>query len=171
MTDAKTPKGEWRYRAYFRLMDASLFFWIVLIIDTFVSPYDDPDTFPVWYAVHGEVTIFFCLFVSLFLVFARFMRDDYAEGLRKRTFVLLGYGAVVGPIFINIGSWVIYYTTLILNEPGASLDGTVPQRAPDYIRWLLVNETTVDVVLGGVSQVFLGSFIAIFRFLRWKDSR
>lgn len=171
MTDVKTRKGEWRYRAYFRLMDACLFFWIIMIIDTFVSPYDDPDTFPGWYAMLGVVTIFFCFFVTLFLIFARFMRDDYAEALRKRTFVLLGYIAVAGPILINIGSWVIYYTTLIMNEPGASLDGTVPQRAPDYIRWLLVDETTADVVLGWVSRLFLGSFVVIFQFLRWKDSR
>lgn len=171
MNDTSSTKTKLRYRAYFWLMNICLFFGFFGLIDYIVSPYDKPEDAPTVYLIFAIVTLFFNFLVPLFLVFSGFMRDDYAEGLWKRSLAVMGYCAAIGPLFLFLGAWVAYFIALKITHPEAPLDGSIALDAPDYIDWFFKPEVSPRTVLMWMWQIFLLLFVAIFQFLRWRDSR
>ena len=163
MDKAQTSKGRLRFRLYYRLMDVCLVFAVIGAIDWFISPYDRPEDAPVWFIILAVFTLTFNFAVPFFLIVARFMRDDYAEALWRRSLVILGYGVTVLPVVIFIAGWAPFF--LLVDDP------TTPLEAPDYIRWFVVDEQTAFEFMVRLWLIFLLSFVAIFQFLRWRDSR
>lgn len=151
-----------RHRLYFRLMDICLFFAAFAFIDWIVDPYT-PDNAPVWYNALGAVVLVFNGFVPLFLMVAKFMRDDYAEGLWRRSLVVMAYGAAIVPPILIIGPWVLYF---VLGGDGSL--------RPDF--YVSFEEAFYDskvapyFVVGKVWLTFMLLFVGVFQFLRWRDS-
>ena len=151
---------ERRSRTYFRLMDLC-FVASLLVLASFLPVFEKvvgPNgTVPPWYQVYGAVLMFFVFFVTPFLVLARFMRDEYAERLFRRTTILLVYIAVAVPFLIFSAATLVYLSTLTPEAP-----------------WpfdLFMAQTTWWAALAEPFKIFCILFVLIFQFLRWKDSR
>lgn len=125
MTEIPVKRDPLRFRLYYRLMDACLFLLVPHFLILILHPDRPSKDEPLELIAFFYVIILSSVLGSLFLLLARFMRDEYAEGLWRRSLVVMGYlGAVVPPLF-SIGSWIIYYIELGLSYPAAPLDGSV----------------------------------------------
>lgn len=151
---------EERTRLYCRLMNLC-FVASVLILASSLSVFErvvQPDgTVPLAYQIFGGALIFFVFFVTPFLVLARFMRDEYAEELFRRTTVAMVYLAIAVPFLIFATATVVYLVTLSPQAP-----------------WpfsLFMGETTWWSALAQPYKAFCILFVFIFPYLRWQDSR
>ena len=163
MTDAETSTDPLRHRMYFWLMNVCLFFAAAGLVDGFIDPYDMDDA-PAWYVAIGAVVLIFNGFVPLFLMVAKFMRDDYAEALWRRSLVVVAYGAAVVPPILIIGPWLLYYV----------LGGDGSLRPEFYIAFeeaFYDSDVKPYFVVGKVWLTFMLLFVGVFQFLRWRDSR
>ena len=163
MTENSNGKGPLRYRLYFWLMDACLFFAAIGLIDWIIDPYDLRDG-PGWYMALGAVTLVFNGLVPLFLMVARPMRDDYAEGLWKRSLVVMAYGSAIVPPMLIIGPWILYG---IMSPLGYG----PPAFYQAFMEILYEHEFATYVVVFRSWLTFMLLFVGVFQFLRWKDSR
>jgi hypothetical protein len=169
MTDVPIKRDPVRFRLYYRLMDVSLFFALPTILTLISSPDGPPKDASPAFILLLQVIIIFSLFGSMFLLLARFMRDEYAEGLWRRSLVVMGYlGAVVPPV-VGIGQWIIYLIALRLIDPAAPLDGSVYLDAPEYIDWFFKPEVSPFYMIMQMWAIFMLSYVVIFQFLRWRD--
>lgn len=169
MTDVRAKRDPFRFRLYYWLMDACLLLAVPTFIIFVLYPNGPPE---------GASTVLIVLFItlfnvvsfgSLFLLLARFMRDEYAEGLCRRSLIIMSYlGAIVPPVFL-IGAWIIYFISLQIIDPAAPLDGSVYLDAPDYIDWLFNPEIIPLAVIMNIWGIFLLSYVVIFQLLRWRD--
>ena len=139
------------------------------IHDSHINPQWPPEGFAPALIILLVFMIYVNFFGSLFLLLARFMRDEYAEGLCRRSLNVMGYfGAVVPPIFL-VCAWIIYFLYLQFVHPTAPLDGSVYLDAPEYIDWLFEPGVSPLVVIMTIWGIFLQSYVVIFQFLRWRD--
>lgn len=152
--------NERRFRLYFRLMDLCLLSSILILVsllpifDNVVSP---DGTVPFWYRIYGSVLLFFAFFVTPALILARFMRDEYAEQLFRRTTDVVVYSAVAMPLIVFWVATVVYLVT------GA-------EEAP-YPFSLFMVEVTWWSAIADLFKYFCLLFVFVFQFIRWKDSR
>lgn len=115
----------------------------------------DPNSQP-YYGI-GIVVITFNFFVPCFLVVARFMRDEYAELLWRRTAVVLAYMLALTPLFALAAVWIDYWTSTT-GQPRA----------------FAANFEQTDNLFDAMMRVwsaFMLLFTGIFQWLRWLDSR
>ena len=169
MTEVPKKRDPFRFRLYYRLMDACLLFAIPTFIIFILYPSGPPEGTSSAFIALFFVTFNVSGFGSLFLLLARFMRDEYAEGLSRRSLIVMAYlGAVVPPVFL-IGAWILYFVALRLTYPEAPLDGSVTLDAPEYIDWLFKPEIPPLSVIMNLWGIFLLSYVVIFQFLRWRD--
>ena len=171
MDKAQTSKGRLRFRLYYRLMDVCLAFAVLTAVDWILSPYNSPKDAPVWYIILGVVALTFTFAVPFFLIVARFMRDDYAETLWRRSLVVMAYGAAIVPVVILVAAWAVYYIVLLGTDPTAPLDASQSVTAPHYIDGFFFDEEPKVRTMIALWQTFVLSFVTIFQFLRWRDSR
>lgn len=160
MPGSQSKKGEFRYRLYFWLMDACLFFGIIGLVDFINSRFngDFPEgAEPGWYIALAIVTLFFSFMVGPFLILARFMRDEYAEQLWNRTCNALVIIVTTLPFVIVLSTWSVYLLTRSEEAP--------------FPFDVLTMETQWWYVLTYVWQTFCLLFVAIYEFIRWQDSR
>ena len=152
--------SERRFRIYFRLMDICLVAGI-LILAPFLPIFErlvaEDGTIPTWYNIYGAVLIFISFFLAPFLILARFMRDEYAEQLFRRTTDVVVYIAVAFPLLVFSAATVVYIAT------GA-------KEAP-YPFNLFAVDVTWWTAIGELFKFFCLIFVFVFQFLRWKDSR
>lgn len=156
---SRTPR-ELRYRAYFRLMDASTVAIGIGAVDYFADAVFQSglEAFvpAPWIYVIGLPVLFFNFLVPMVLVVARFMRDDYAEGLWRRAMLVVGYGVAIGPIVLLATSWLLYLAV-----------GPV---TPPWLRPVIDEQEPVIVMLV-LWQAHLMLFVCAFQFMRWTDAR
>ncbi|MEP5623335.1 MAG: hypothetical protein ABJP82_12250, partial [Hyphomicrobiales bacterium] len=101
MSDQKQTGDRLRYRMYFWLMDLSLIALLISVgeelfrLATGIKYYGLTGTAEL---VIGLTLMNLRVFVPLLLVVAKFMRDDYAESLWKRTATVLAYAGAIGPV-------------------------------------------------------------------------
>lgn len=156
--------GALRYRLYFWLMDASLAFcllaiaWAFVEVPYFPGPYGEELNFALIL-----LTAFFITLVPVFLIAAKFMRDDYAEGIWRRSMQIVGVLAAVVPLATIVVSRVAHATY----EP----DGGVLHYASYYLYYAFERDLNARETMVMAWVVFLMGFVIIFQFLRWKDSR
>ena len=149
-----------RSRIYFLLMNICLVADVLILASTlsfFERVVAEDGTVPTFYVVFGAVLIFFAFIVTPFLILARFMRDEYAEQLFRRTTLVLVYLGFAVPFFIFFAATIVYLVT----------------RAPEA-PWpfnLFMVEVTVWNAMSQPFKVFCLAFVFIFQFLRWRDSR
>lgn len=154
------PDRQFRYRAYFWLMNASLAAVIIGSADfaadrAFAMGFEAFVPSP-WIYVIGVPKLIFSFFVPMLLVVASFMRDDYAEGLWRRTMLVLGYGVALGPNALLALLWLVFL-----------LVGPVP---PSWLRFMTEPADPLTVLLY-LWEAHLILFVCAFQFLRWRDSR
>ena len=155
--------GKLRYRLYFWLMNLCLVLGPVGYLLWLTEPYG-PDNAPAWYVALFLTTNIFLGYMSLFLMLAKFMRDDYAEGLWRRTLVVMAYCAAIVPPILFSGPWILF---AILGGDGTLLpDFYVAFEEAFYESSFAPSSVVVRVWL-----TFMVSFVVIFQFLRWRDSR
>ena len=161
-TSPAKPDKQGRYRAYFMLMNASLaalvYSGLELLVDR-LTGFDPQDYMSTPVAVIFYTPLLVLMFlVPMFLICARFMRDEYAEQLWRRTSVVLAYGTAIFPLAFFVGEWSLYFA---LGQP---------EKAPSILRW-----SKTEIEWGSaILYVWLGYmmvFVLIFQFLRWRDSR
>ena len=154
------PSHELRYRAYFWLMDASAIALIIGAADflgqgIFGMGFEDFVPAP-WIYLIGIPLLFLNFFVPMFLVVARFMRDDYAESLWRRAMLSVGYGVAVGPMVLLAAGWILY----LLIGPSV----------PSWLRPFLDSRAPIQVLLY-LWEAHLILFVCSFQFHRWRDTR
>ena len=156
---SKLPKDV-RYRAYFWLMNVSTVATAIGVVNTLASAFYDmgvPDLLPSsWVLVIGIPMAILNLFVPTFLVVARFMRDDYAEGLWRRAMLVVGHGVALGPIVLLAIAWMVFFA--------------VGPETPPWLRFLIEPYDPLGVLLY-MWEVHLALFVFAFQFLRWRDAR
>ena len=147
-------------RLYFRLMDLCLVASLLILMSfiPWANPSPGPDgEVPGWYLAYGSVLLFFVFFVAPLLILARFMRDEYAEQLFRRSTDVLVYFAVAAPLLVFTAATVVYIATGAAEAP--------------YPFSLFMAETTWWSAVAAVFKYSCLLFVIIFQFLRWWDSR
>ena len=153
-------KRERLHRLYFRLMDIALVAFLLILLEAVLpidAPVDEDGDVALWAAVLGSVLIFISFLLTPVLVLARFMRDEYAEQLFRRTTDILVYVAVAVPFVIFLAATIVFIVT----------------RAPEapYPFSLFMGEISVWSAMAQPYKYFCLLFVFIFQFLRWRDSR
>ena len=164
MNRAAKTASPLKYRAYFWLMDVTTVA-ILAALATLIWPLPgDFDGYtPVWVQVIMYFLVFMTGIVTVFLICARFMRDDYAEGIWRRTMMVIGVLAAVAPILLN----TLYRITGALYSP----DGGIIHRAYYQFFYFIEQDLNARDGMLGAWLAFVMSFVLVFQFLRWKDSR
>lgn len=149
-----------RYRAYFWLMNVGTVGTAIGVVNTLASAFYDmgvTDLVPSpWVLLIGIPMSVLNFFVPTLLVVARFMRDDYAEGLWRRAMLVVGHGVALGPIVLLAISWMLFFA--------------VGPETPPWLHFLIEPYDPLGVLLY-VWEVHLVLFVFAFQFLRWRDSR
>ncbi|MCP5396839.1 MAG: hypothetical protein H6918_08920 [Sphingomonadaceae bacterium] len=159
---------QFRYRLYFWLMDISLVCGLIgfadFIRDDILGYAAFDPVSPIYIAV-GVFCLFFSFPVATFLVLARFMRDEYAEQLWQRTIGKLGFISAVVPFSLYVLVWTFYFIASFRILPKAVHNSLVDLLEMGATEWRF------DEIINTAWMVFMLLFVAIFQFLRWRDSR
>ena len=129
---------------------------------TWAVDYTRADAHPV---VVAMVSIFIgvtAILLPLFLLVARWMRDDYAEALWRRTAIIFTYAMAPTPFAIVTGSWAVY---------GYSMQIEGSDELYKNIFDPLFRERPGNSLIAAFYKIYMAVFVIIFQFLRWKDSR
>lgn len=160
MNAASTGNRARRARIYFRLMDVVCILAVLGFSEFLLDKVGGIILLETSHPAHVYVSAFFItmnFFLPMFLILARFMRDEYADQLWRRTAVVLSYGVTLLPIVIFAGAWIDYLTT------------TTGQPRPVFA---LLEETTEPYnVIQACWMAFMLLFVGIFQLLRFTDSR
>lgn len=160
MTDAVLGSRARRARAYFRLMDIVLVLSLMGFIEFLLDNVFDVILIPKSSPIYLPVSIFF-IFMNFimpwFLILARFMRDEYAELLWRRTAAVAAYALALAPVFVLMGFWISYFLT--------------GKRVSESVFAPLVEPTEAFQVIWFCWLGYMLLFVAIFQFLRWHDAR
>ena len=157
---SQIAKRQTRYKLYFWLMDLCLFFGIVGFIDFIITRIygDFPEgAEPAWYVALAIVAVIVSFLIAPILIVARFMRDEYAEQLWKRTTNVIVMVVTILPYIVFSAGWLVWFVTKSTEAP--------------FPFSLLMIDTVWWSAIAGIWKTFCLLFVAIFQFLRWKDSR
>jgi|GEM_PF-3398281 len=161
MSEKPRKTREFRYRLYFWLMDACLVGVAIGSLDAILESgfgirqfgLTDAQALPIAFIVN-----LFSFFVPVFLMIAKFMRDEYAEQLWRRSVVILAYVTAILPL------------ALLLFEAAAFFALGQPEKAPSWLRWW-VDDISLRLAVLKIWQSYILIFVAIFQFLRWRDTK
>ena len=157
---SKNPR-EFRYRLYFWLMDACLVGVAIGFLDALLEAAFDIEYFGLTQTQVLLIGIFVNLFsflVPLFLLVGKFMRDEYAEQLWRRTVVVLAYVTALVPPALLLTVEIAYQS---LGQP---------DQPPAWLAWW-ANKPAWGSAIIWVWQSYMLFFVTIFQFLRWRDAR
>jgi hypothetical protein len=149
-----------RARIYFRLMDIMLVLSLMGFTEFLLDKVGGIILIPATSPIYPLVSTFFYtmnFFVPTFLILARFMRDEYAELLWRRTATALVYVSAIAPFGLLAIGWVSFLITGQRVSQGA-------------VRFLAESMEFFDAVVV-IWMVFMLLFVAIFQLLRWRDAR
>ncbi len=150
-----------RYKLYYRLMDLALFTGILGFVDflgahlfnlSFTQIFR-PDT--IFGMVIAIIIGLLNFVLPIFLVLARFMRDEYAEILWQRTASLMMYVVTIAPGIIMV--W-------------GSLHKAMTGQSSPFLKEYVFDQPARELITTWWMVSAL-AFVAIFQLLRWRDSR
>ena len=164
MEKLSKPTRDLRYRAYFWLMDASLVAIAIGAMDflgarLFAVSLETLLPSP-WLYIVALPVLFVNFFVPTFLICARFMRDEYAEGLWRRTSVAIAYAIAALPLMFFISYWIVSFANGFPD----------PKQAHWTMQWSF-DETKWGYAIMSVWMTYMMLFVCIFQFLRWSDAQ
>lgn len=166
MNTAIEHKDPLRYRAYYWLLNLSFVFALIGFAEFLTRFVIEKQGFGLEGAANSIAALIvavFGYFLPFFLMIARFMRDDYMEGLWKRTVIVLAYSVAVWPFVSFIVAW--------------SAELGLPHDSAAYAVWrkyyvpFISEGQRGDVIVSTVWQTYMWLFVFIFQFLRWRDAR
>ena len=133
----------------------------ILILASFLPVFDRvvaaDGSLPIWYQLYSAILLFFVLFVTPVLILARFMRDEYAEQLFRRTTDVVVYAAIAMPFLVFWVATLVYILTRADEAP--------------YPFSLFMIEVTWWSAVAELFKYFCLLFVFVFQFMRWMDSR
>lgn len=148
-----------RYRLYFWLMDACLVGTLFVAAEHIFTRLTGGfawEVYPTWYFAVGLFMLFLSFGLAPFLILARFIRDEYAELLWKRTATIVVCIVAIAPYAFYLGAWAAHFVF-----------GTA-----DFFPFdAELTDTRFHSALFRVGSLILGTFVVVFQFLRWRDSR
>jgi hypothetical protein len=149
-----------RTRLYFGLMDLCLVAAGLGLADHIASRMLDWNLQPgdsLVYTVFGAVVLIFNFIVPPFLMIGKFMRDEYAELLWRRSVAILGNAFAVAPLMLLAVMAAVNFIRLAAQSDSAFvyLFGDVPAD------WLFIT----------LWMSFLLLWVGIFQLLRWRDAK
>lgn len=166
--------GDWphvkRYQLYYRLIEFS--FWITAIwLVSKILGMTALRIDPLWDAIGSVYVVLypFNILLSIFLVLARFMRDEYAERIWQQTARRFVNFMMVGPLVVTI--------LIILNSK--RITSALPGMMHPQLLEILASEKQPAVVFfSGIGATFLivaqllsQLFVLFYRWGLWRDSR
>jgi hypothetical protein len=160
MNNASEGTRARRARIYFRLMDITLVLALIgfteFLLDEVFGIILTPKSSP-FYLPISIFFIFMNFIVPWFLILARFMRDEYAELLWRRTAAVAAYTLALAPVFVLLCFWAAYLLT--------------GKKVSEGVFAPLVAPTEAFQVVWFCWLAFMLMFVAIFQLLRWRDAR
>jgi len=166
MNHTAEPKDPFRYRAYYWLLNLSFVFALIGLtefVTRFIIGERGFGLEGTANSIAASIVALFGYFLPFFLMISKFMRDDYMEGLWKRTVIVLAYSVAIWPFVSFIVAW--------------SAELGLPHDSSTYAVWrkfyvpFISEGQRGDVIVSTVWQTYMWLFVFIFQFLRWKDSR
>ncbi|RNJ62957.1 MAG: hypothetical protein EDM03_00460 [Porphyrobacter sp. IPPAS B-1204] len=162
MSKTDKPLKAIRYRSYFWLMNFSavvMSLFVLVILADFAIEEDLQKMLPgplvVTIAVVSQIV---GMIILPFLLCAKFMRDDYLDALWRRSIAVLAHATATIPLAIFAVTSIYYLGVGKLSE------------GPPLIRWV-TNKVSVGSAMIDIWISYMILFVAIFQFLRWRDSR
>jgi ABC-type microcin C transport system permease subunit YejB len=157
--NANKVRKQFRFRLYFWLMDICLVFAGIGLADylrdkVFDIQIDEKN--PIYLAVSVGVLVFNFI-VPVFLIIAKFMRDEYSQEIWQRSIAILVYFLALTPLFIFAAGW---YTILF----------STADRLAGLLAFLFATVSGGELVMR-MWLAFMLLWVAIFQFLRWRDAR
>jgi cation transport ATPase len=159
-----------RFRRFDPLID--LAFWMFVVGFTMMLVMRFVPSLPPGLAYSMKLIIYFAgyaaWFLTVFLICARFMRDEYAEGLWQKSATMFSYILVLLPAIAIVAAYLYQaYTSPAISIP------TPAERAalaayPRPISWQISGALTLLLYIAAYVP-FL--FIALYKFNRWRDAR
>lgn len=149
-----------RYRLYFWLMDAALIASLIAWANALVSIVFGVEGFglpPSIQALLGVPLWPLVTIAPIFLFLAKFMRDEYSEGLWKSSLIVLAYAAAIIPLGFFLISWASFFA---LGQPDAP---------PVFLQWASV-PTNWGYAIWAAWTFYMQLFVLIFEILRWRNS-
>lgn len=159
MNEAKSATNKLRYKAYFWLLNVCLVGVVIGLVDQVIDNkfgYSVTNMGAPWFFLVAVPLWLFSFAVPLFLMVAKFMRDEYAELLWRRTLVILAYIVGITPIVLYVAAWLAYW---LLDQGEAGIFS------------FLYSKMDFAIYMQRSWMWFMALFVGIFQFLRWKDSR
>lgn len=161
MTEKPQKTREFRYRLYFWLMDACLVGVAIGSLDAILDSgfgihqfgLTDAQVLPIAFFVN-----LFSFIVPVFLMIAKFMRDEYADQLWRRSVVVLAYVTATVPLALLLTEHIAYFA---LGQP---------EDPPVWLEWWTI-KLSWGLAIVSIWKSYLLIFVAIFQFLRWRDAR
>ena len=153
--------GERRFKLYFGLMNLALAGIILLFSIPLLGAIFDFDLNNLPKQVNAWIGLTFGIVVTIIpfiLMVGRFMRDEYAELLWRRTALVMAYASALVPPTYYIVAWTNFFVT------------GQPEEPPFWLQWAS-EETKWGLVIFYGWHAYMIAFVVIFQFLRFKDSR
>lgn len=156
----RLTEGRLRYRLYFWLMDASLVGVVIFFASVLFQAATGLEFFglpPMLGLVSGVVLMALIFLIPLILIIGRPLRDEYAEILWRRTIAPLVVIMSTSPLLYIVIGWTLYAAQI---DPKSSA----------ALAWLYEQQSGFEAISGAWALLNM-LFVAIFQFLRWRDSR
>ncbi len=109
----------------------------------------------------------FSVLLPIFLIVARFMRDQYAEEIWKKTAKHFMYVIALIPLFIQIQGWILFGWIKRLDNSTYQYFYHHPIFLP--IQWILSTDSFELFMRVWVYSICF--FVILFQWHRWRDSR
>jgi hypothetical protein len=158
--EGKPMTREKRAKLYFRLMDITFVLALIGLSEVLLDEVFRMELIKPSDAMYWPIAVFFRtmnFLLPTFLLLARFMRDEYAELLWQRTTAILTYVVTAIPAILAAGAMVLI---------SIGVDKPVGIYAYLYAtKQSLFNA----IIISWMAYMLL--FVAIFQFVRWRDSR
>jgi hypothetical protein len=160
MTNAASGNRAKRARVYFRLMDIVLVLSLLGFAEFLLDKVGGIILLEKNNPFYSPVSLIFVIanfYFPMLLILCRFMRDEYAELLWQRTATVIVYFSAIAPFLLTAVAWASFFLL------GA-------QTTRSLFQFLKGPVDPFDVVTV-IWAMFMLLFVAIFQFLRWRDSR
>lgn len=159
-----------RYQLYYHLVDVSFWITAIWLASKAIRPLAPKIPF-VWDAISAIYTVLYPIniLLAIFLVLARFMRDELAERVWQITARRFVNFMIIGPIIVCI--LAAAFSSTLVRKGSATLHPDlleILQQSPDAGLHFMLG---IIVTLFLMAQLIPTLFILFLRWGLWRDSR
>jgi hypothetical protein len=158
-----------RFRRYNPLID--LAFWLFILGFASISALRYVSGLPSGFVQPAKFAInilgYVTWLLTVFLICARFMRDEYAEGLWQKSAAMFTYVLVLLPAILVVASWLYQSYDAALTAPPTAAERAAIAAYPRPIIWQWSGAMYLLLYLAAYMP-FL--FVALYKWNRWRDN-